>query len=130
MKHNFRKLEIWNRSMRLSIEIHNLTKRFPSEEQFASISQMRRAAVSVHSNIAEGSGRRTNKDFARFLHFSMGSLCELESQIIYANKFKYVEDILFENFINEINEIQKMIRVFEENLPKDKGFNKLLSLFI
>ena len=116
--------------MLLSVEIHHLTKRFPSEEKFALISQMRRAAVSVHSNIAEGSGRMTNKDFARFLHFSMGSLCELESQLIYANKIKYIEDALFENFLNEINNIQKMIRVFEENLPKDKGFNKLLSLFI
>lgn len=118
MQHNFRKLEIWQRTMRLSVEVYSLTLNFPKEEQFALITQMRRAAVSVHSNIAEGSGRKTDKDFSRFLHFSMGSLCELESQLVYAKKIKLNEENLFKNFLKEINEIQKMIRMFERKLQK------------
>lgn len=116
--HNFRKLEIWNRAMNLAVEVHKLTSDFPSDEKYALTSQMRRASVSVHSNIAEGSGRKTDKDFSRFLYFSMGSLCELESQIIYANKVNYIDENLSNNFTSEINEIQKMIRIFDSKLSK------------
>lgn len=129
MNHNFKKLNIWKRSMKLSVEVHKLTDAFPQAEKYSLISQLRRAAVSVHSNIAEGSGRKTNKDFSRFLYYSTGSLCELESQLIYANEVEYLELRILENFQKEIQEIQNMIYVFESKLPKDKrGFKSFLSI--
>ncbi|MDO5656643.1 MAG: four helix bundle protein [Flavobacteriaceae bacterium] len=118
MNHNFKKLQIWKRSMQLSIEIHKLTNSFPTDEKFSLISQLRRAAVSIHSNISEGSGRSSNKDFSRFLFHSTGSLCELESQLIYAYEVGYLDLKILENFQNEIQEIQNMIYAFESNLPK------------
>ena len=119
MNHNFKKLEIWKRSMKLSVEGHKLTNAFPQDEKYSLNSQLRRTAVSVHSNIAEGSGRKTDKDFSRFLFHSTGSLCELESQLIYANEVKYLEQRILENFQKEIQEIQNMIYVFESKLSKN-----------
>ena len=91
---------------------------FPNEEKYALISQMRRAAVSIHSNIAEGSGRNSNLDFSRFLHYSIGSINELESQLIYAFEVNYLDKTLFENFQKEMVELQKMIYSFEEYIKK------------
>lgn len=131
MRHNFKKLEIWNRSLILSVEIHKLTNSFQQDEKYSLISQLRRAAVSVHSNIAEGAGRKTNKDFSRFLFNAKDSLCELESQLIYANKISYLENRFLENFQKEIQEIQNMIHVFESKLPKNKGgFRSILSILM
>ena len=71
--HNFRKLDIWLKSMDLVVEIYNLTSVFPNHEKFGLSSQMQRSAVSIPSNIAEGSAKSSNKDFARFLEMSLGS---------------------------------------------------------
>ena len=115
-RHNFRHLEIWKRALKLSVEIYKVTQEFPTEEKFALTSQMRRAAVSVHSNIAEGSGRSSNLDFSKFLHYAIGSLYEIESQIIYAKEIDYINKSLYLNMQKEIIEIQKMISSFERKL--------------
>jgi four helix bundle protein len=77
-----KELEVWKGSMTLAKEIYELTKSFPKEETFGLVSQMRRAAVSIPSNIAEGAARNSNKEFIQFLYVSLGSLAELETQLL------------------------------------------------
>ena len=84
-------LKVWQKSMELVKEIYELTAKFPSQERYALVMQMRRAAVSVPSNIAEGAGRRGPKEFARFLLVARGSLSELETQVIIARMLGYLE---------------------------------------
>jgi len=114
--HNFKKLDIWTKSMDLASEIYLLTNSFPSNERFGLISQMQRSAVSVPSNIAEGSAKSSNKDFSRFLEMSIGSLFELETQIILAAKLNYLESEVSISTQSKINELQKMIIGFKNKL--------------
>ena len=114
--HNFKKLDIWTRSMDLASEIYSLTNTFPSNERFGLISQMQRSAVSIPSNIAEGSAKSSNKDFSRFLEISIGSSFELETQLILASRLNYVEDGIYNSTQNNINELQKMIIGFKNKL--------------
>lgn len=92
MKHNFKNLNIWKLSVELTNEIYNLTDNFPKSEIFGLTSQIRRCSVSVASNIAEGSSRSSNKDFNRFLEISLGSLYELQTQIIISANRNYFEN--------------------------------------
>ncbi|RXP45909.1 four helix bundle protein [Lutibacter sp. HS1-25] len=98
-------LIVWQKAMDFVFEIYKLTSNFPSDEKFGLISQMRRSSVSIPSNIAEGAARNSTKDYVRFLYISLGSLSELETQIIIAHKLNYVEHSLEENII----EIRKML---------------------
>lgn len=92
MKHNFKNPEIWKRSRALVKVIYEETNNFPSEEKFGLTLQVRRATVSVASNIAEGCGRGTDKQLAQFLNISIGSLCELETQIYLANDLEFIDN--------------------------------------
>ena len=114
--HNFRKLNIWIKSMDLVSEIYQLTNTFPQHERFGLMSQMQRAAVSVPTNIAEGSAKTNNKDFARFLEISVGSLLELETELTIALNLKYIDSMIFEKTLNEVIELQKMITGFKNKL--------------
>ncbi len=114
--HNFRKLDIWTKSMNLVTEIYQLTNTFPNHERFGLMSQMQRAAVSIPTNIAEGSAKTSNKDFAQFLEISIGSLLELETEITIALNLKYIDSLIFENIQNKIIELQKMITGFKNKL--------------
>ena len=114
--HNFKKLEIWIKSMSVVTEIYQITNTFPSLERFGLISQMQRSAVSIPSNIAEGSAKTSNKDFARFLEISIGSAFELETQLIVSYNLKYIDSIAFENLSDMISEIQRMIYGFKNKL--------------
>ena len=107
--HNFKKLKVWNNSVDLAVEIYQLTKDFPNDEKFGLISQMRRAAVSISSNIAEGTARRTSKDFNSFLAIAVGSAFELETQLIISSKLEYIKSEKY-NLVHEyLEEIQRMI---------------------
>lgn len=86
------KLKAWQESMALVIDIYKLTADFPAEERFGLSSQMRRAAVSVPSNISEGAARNGSKEFARFLYMARGSLSELETQVLLAVQLGYLAD--------------------------------------
>ena len=90
----FEKLDVWHRAIEFADEVYTLTRRLPDEERFGLTSQMRRASVSVSSNIAEGSGRVSDKDFARFLEVAYGSLLEVVSQaeIALRQEFLSMED--------------------------------------
>ena len=82
MLKNFKELKVWEKSYQLSLSIYKITTEFPNDEKFGLTSQVRRAAVSIPSNIAEGYGRRTRADYIKFLHIAYGSCCELETQIL------------------------------------------------
>jgi len=114
--HNFRKLDIWLKSMDLVVEIYNLTMIFPNYEKFGLSSQMQRSAVSIPANIAEGSAKSSNKDFARFLEMSIGSSYELETELILASRLKYINSDVFLFTQDKIAEIQKMINGFKQSL--------------
>ena len=107
--HNFRKLEIWIDSVELTDIIYSLTDTFPKNEMFGLASQMQRAAVSVPSNIAEGSGKDSEKDFGRFLSISLGSLYELETQIEIAYRRGYIDSPNYYSILPKIESLQKRI---------------------
>lgn len=113
---HYKDLRIWQKGMGLTKTIYRLTARFPSEEKFGLVSQMRRAAVSIPSNIAEGQARRGTREFVQFLSLASGSLAELETQLLLCVDLGYargLEVILVET---EIAEIQKMIAAIQRKL--------------
>ena len=114
--HNFKKLDIWTKSMELVTKIYSITNSFPNQERFGLTYQIQRAAVSIPANIAEGSAKSSNKDFARFLEMSIGSSFELETELIIALNLKYIDSVVFTNIETKINEIQKMINGFKQSL--------------
>ena len=114
--HNFRELKVWTMGIEISKLIFQLTRSFPVEERYSLISQLTRSAISIPSNIAEGCGRKSNKEFNQFLSISLGSAFELETQIILANEFGYMQQLDFQNIILQINELQKMIGGLQKSL--------------
>jgi four helix bundle protein len=106
---NYKDLQVWQKAFELCAVIYQITKKFPKEELFGLVSQMRRCAVSVPSNIAEGHGRGSNKEFAHFLRISIGSCNELETQIMLSEKLKYIDKKISSKLQNDCNEILKML---------------------
>ena len=102
---NHKELDVWKESIELTKKIYNITKNFPKEELYGLTSQIRRASVSIPSNIAEGSARNSDKEFIQFLYVSLGSLSELETQLIISKEIGYNEAL----FEEEIEKIKKMI---------------------
>ena len=116
IKHNFKELKVWQKSRVFVKNLFLLTNQYPKDERFELVSQMRRAAISIPSNIAEGSGRNSNKDFRRFLNIAISSAYELETQIIISLDLGYILEEEFNNRSNDIHEIQKMIIGFRKSL--------------
>lgn len=114
--HNFKELAIWQKGMNVAMECYKITNQFPKDEQFNLTNQLRRAAVSVPSNISEGSSRKSDKDFNRFLHISLGSLFELETQLILSEKLGYIKGPTFNKMENQISELQRMIYGFSNKI--------------
>jgi len=106
---SYKDLFVWQRSMDLVESVYRITEKLPSKEQFGLISQMRRAVVSIPSNIAEGYGRQSTGSYAQFLSIARGSLLELETQIELCIRIKYIQQIDVEKILNEIIEINKML---------------------
>lgn len=90
--HNIKELKIWNKSIDLAVDIYRLTAEFPSDERFGLTSQTRRCAISISSNISEGAGRNTKGEFKQFLGIANGSSYELQTQLVIANKLKFIDD--------------------------------------
>ncbi len=116
--HNFRNLEIWRKAITLITEVYSATKSFPASEQFGLTSQIQRAVVSVAANIAEGSAKISNKEFVRFLEIALGSLYELETELIVANNVGFLDQLIFDNLSNKMTEIEKMLLSFKFTLQK------------
>jgi four helix bundle protein len=106
---DFRKLKVWKKAHELTLLIYKISKKFPKEEMFSLSSQIRRASSSIPSNIAEGCGRGTDKDFARFIQISMGSASELEYLILLSFDLKYIANDNFKVLIDETIDIKKML---------------------
>ncbi len=106
---DYKKLRIWQESINLVSEIYSITKNFPSEEKYGLINQLRRSAVSVPSNIAEGAGRNTNGEFKNFLGNANGSLFELETQILISKNLNYINEDNIYLILSRIEILQKMI---------------------
>jgi four helix bundle protein len=115
MKHNFKNLKIWILSMEIASDIHKITLEFPKNEVYGLMSQMNRAAVSIPSNIAEGSNRE-NTHFKHFLNISLGSSFELQTQLLIAIQNKYLTDEKGLEVENKIIEFQKMTTGFISKL--------------
>lgn len=106
---DYQDLKVWQKAIDLTTEVYSLAKLLPREEQFALCDQMRRAVVSVPSNIAEGRGRGSNKEFVRFLLMSRGSLWELSTQLVICEKLDYLNPRQTSSAKQMITEISKML---------------------
>ena len=105
----FEKLQVWQKSRQTSIKIYKMTASFPSEEKFGLTSQMRRAAISISSNIAEGTGRHSNKDKARFTEIAYGSSLELLNQCILSNDLEFLDEQKYLELRKDLTEITAML---------------------
>ena len=113
---NFKQLLIWQKGFQIAIKSYRVVSSFPKEEKYAISSQITRAAVSIPSNIAEGSSRTSMKDYNRFLEISLGSTFELETQLLIAEAVNFGEKEKRDDLLKEIDEEQKMIMSFMRKL--------------
>jgi len=109
-------LDIWKKGIGLVTDIYNLSKNFPKEEMYGLSAQMRRAAISYPSNVAEGAARSSTTEYIRFIYIALGSLSEVETQVIIVKNLGYVSDI--ENLLKEIEILRKMTLNFIKFLKK------------
>ena len=114
--HNYKKLNVWISSISLVKNIYNLTRKFPKEEMFVLTQQLRRAAISIPSNIAEGAGRNSNAQFKNFLQISIGSCYEAESQLIVSKELEYISEEELETISKELDSIMKMNHNLQKTL--------------
>lgn len=114
--HNFRELNIWVKSMELSKEVLDISRNFPADYKYSLNNQIIKSAVSIPSNISEGSARTTNKEFSRFLDIAQGSAYELETQLLLAESIDFLEKNKLQLLLNDLNELQRMINGFKKTL--------------
>ena len=115
----FRDLKIWQKAHELALGVYAATGDFPREETYGLTSQLRRAATSVPANIAEGCGRHTAADFARFLHLASGSASELEYQLLLAHDLRFMAADRYQRLHEQVTEVKRMICAFEVKLTAD-----------
>ena len=116
--HDYKKLEVWQESVNLVTEIYPLTGNFPGSERFGLVSQINRSAVSIPSNIAEGAGRLSKKEFAQFLGYAMASSYELETQLLIACNLKFISTRQKEEITESLNIIQRKMRNLINSIKK------------
>jgi four helix bundle protein len=109
MSENYRDLIAWQKAKSLVLDVYRCTRRFPRDEIYGPTSQMRRAAVSVPSNIAEGKGRYSQKEFLQFLYHARGSLLELQTQVSIARDLDYLDLLGFERLDSEAEELGRIL---------------------
>lgn len=114
--HQYKNLEVWKRSISFVEDVYALTTTFPDTEQFGLTSQIRRASVSIASNIAEGAGRGTKGDFKRFLRYSKGSACEVETQLILAEKLGFIPTKMSDELLDSLNIIKNMFHKLDVSI--------------
>ena len=103
------KLEVWIRALELVTEIYKRTENFPKDERYGLTSQIRRAAVSIPANIAEGAGRHSKKEFAHFLSNAQGSASELDTELVIANRLGYLDESNFTNLSSRLERVGKLV---------------------
>lgn len=107
--HKYQELNVWKKAMDLVTSTYKLTDNFPSKEQFGLTSQINRCSVSIASNIAEGAGRNSKKEFNQFLGIAAGSLFELETQLLISSRVGYSKEEEIKSLVDSISEIHKML---------------------
>ena len=115
---SFRELKVWKKAYDLCLKIFRITKIFPREERYVLSYQMRKSALSIPSNIAEGYGRKTRADYIRILYIAYGSACELDTQISLSGDLNYIQETELENIKKEISEVGIMLRALIRALKK------------
>lgn len=118
---DYKKLDVWEMAIGVTVKVYRFTKGFPDDELYGLVSQMRRAAVSIASNIAEGCGRKTEKAFIAFLYNAMGSLKELECQVYISQKLGYLKDEEFEEVNEELILLGKKLVNFIKHIRSKNG---------
>ncbi|MBL7113358.1 MAG: four helix bundle protein [Bacteroidales bacterium] len=117
---SFKDLKVWQKSYSLCLKIYTITRKFPSDERYGLTSQLRRASVSIPSNIAEGYGKKTTPEYIHSLYIANGSLCELETQILLANDLKYINAKEYNEIEGSITELVVMMKALIKSLEKKK----------
>lgn len=113
---NYKELKVWQKSVELTTEVYKVTESLPTQEKFGLVSQLTRCAVSIPSNIAEGSGRNSPKEFKQFLGIAMGSSYELETQLLISKNIGYINIENQLELSQRLSEIQKMISGLKKSL--------------
>ena len=121
MLRNFKDLMVWQKAYQLCLEVYTITNFFPADEKYGLTSQIRRAAVSIPSNIAEGYGRRTTPDYIRALYIAYGSNCELETQALLSGDLAYINIDMQNSLLEKISEVERMLKALIKSLESRKN---------
>lgn len=119
--HNYKELTVWQKSMDLTVLVYQVSKEFPPEEKFNLVSQINRSAVSIPSNIAEGAGRNSDKEFLHFLSIANGSSYELETQLLLAERLGFISVEICSEVRVILSEIQRMLFFLQKKLKSEKS---------
>jgi four helix bundle protein len=115
------KLDLWKRSVDFVVAIYRLTEQFPKEEKFGLTSQLRRAAVSVAANVAEGAAKTSTKDFRRYLSNSQGSTSEIETELLIALRLNYLDEADFQLLSKDLDDVGRMITGLSRSLQRQES---------
>jgi four helix bundle protein len=116
MLKNFKELKVWEKAYQLCLDLYRATADFPNEEKYGLSSQMRRSAISIPSNIAEGYGRKTIPDYVRCLYIAYGSTCELETQTLLSGDLNYLNEADQSSLLEKIKEVERMLMALIKSL--------------
>ncbi|MBK8615644.1 MAG: four helix bundle protein [Anaerolineales bacterium] len=117
---DFRKLKVWEKAHQLALNVYKVTGAFPKEELYGLTSQIRRSSMSTPTNIAEGCGRNTDADFARFLQIAMGSASETEYQLILAYDLEFISEESYEKLHSDAEEVKRMLASLLKTIRADR----------
>lgn len=123
---DFRQLKVWEKAHQVALAVYRATKEFPKEELYGLTSQIRRASMSIPTNIAEGCGRNTDADFARFLQMAMGSASETEYQLILARDLEFLPKDAYEKLHMDVEEVKRMLTSLLKTLRANRRWLKAL----
>jgi four helix bundle protein len=118
---DFRELKVWQKAHELTLDVYRVTAQFPKQEIYGLVSQMRRCAASVGSNIAEGKGRRGDIEFGRFIQIACGSLTELEYQLLLSRDLKYLPETDYRNMNQKLAEVNRMLVSLQQKVKAAKA---------
>ena len=113
---DFRKLKVWEKAHHFTLQVYRITKDFPSDERFGLTVQLRRAAASVPTNIAEGCGRHSERELARFMSIAAGSASEVEYQLLLACDLNYIPNETYRELNQQVNDVKRMLNSFIQKL--------------
>lgn len=121
MIRSFKDLIVWQKAYQLCLDVYKATKFFPKEERYGLTSQIRRAAVSVPSNIAEGHGRKSKAEYIQFLYIAYGSICELETQVLLADDLNFTKDESLRKVHDSLGDVERMLKRLIKSLKPSQS---------